>query len=65
MDNATLTALNCMCMRAPSSRDPHFLLLYPQLSAEDSAVENKRHVWLQQQADNCLNHSLDVLARQL
>lgn len=65
MDNAILTPLNCMCMHALSSRDPHFLLRYLRLSAKDSAMENKRHVWLQEQAVDCLNHSLDVFARQL
>ena len=62
MDNAILAPLNYMCMHALSSKDPHFLLHYLQLSAKDSFMENKRHIWLQEQADECLNHSLDVLA---
>lgn len=65
MDNAILTPLNPMRMHTLSSRDPHFLLRYLRLSAKDSAMENKRHVWPEEQADNCLNHSLDVFARQL
>lgn len=54
--------LNCIDMNALSSKSPHFLLSYLQSSAKVAIKEYERHVWLEEQADDCLNHSLNVLA---